>query len=143
MTDHRRDRQLTWFAIIAGLLTMVIASRFGARPMVYCQGIGEAMPRPALHAFQMARPPEMLTKALGCADCVAMLNAMNHLDLAAFIPVYEALTLFATAVLARGSVGKLAFLLSARVSSPMPSKPLHDYGSVRAGQSCRRQCYRC
>jgi len=111
MTEVRRDRRLAWFAVIAGLLTLIVASRFGARPMAYCQGIGEALPNAALHAFQMARSPEMLNTALGCTDRVALLNAMNRLDLAAFIPAYAAFLLFATAVLARGALRKLAFLV--------------------------------
>ncbi len=109
MTDFRA-RRLAWVAIIAGVLTLVVAGLFAARPMVYCQGVGQPMPNAALSAFQMARSPEQLAVALGCPERVAMLNAMNRLDLAAFIPAYGAFLLFAAAVLAHGRLRSAALL---------------------------------
>lgn len=108
---HTGRSRLVWFAIIAGILTLVVAAMFPARPFVYCEGVGAAMPNAALGAFQLARTPEALAVALGCPERVAMLGAMNRLDLAAFIPAYGAFLLFATAVFAHGRLRTLAFVL--------------------------------
>ncbi|HPU14856.1 MAG TPA: hypothetical protein PK808_02145 [Polymorphobacter sp.] len=112
MTDYlgRRSR-LVWVAIVAGALTLVVASLFPARPFVYCEGIGNPLPNAALSAFQLARTPEQLAMALGCPARVVMLNDMNRLDLAAFIPAYGAFLLFGAAVLAHGRLRALALAL--------------------------------
>jgi hypothetical protein len=100
--------RLLWVAIVAGVMTLVIASLFPARPFVYCEGVGNPLPNAALSAFQLARTPEQLAGALGCPARVVMLNDMNTLDLAAFIPAYGAFLLFGAAVLARGRLRTLA-----------------------------------
>ena len=112
MTDYPVGRgRLVWVAIVAGILTLVIASLFPARPFVYCEGVGNPLPNAALGAFQLARTPEQRTVALGCPARIVMLNDMNILDLAAFIPAYGAFLLFGAAVLAHGRLRTLAFVL--------------------------------
>lgn len=108
-----RNRGPAWFAIALGLLALAVAAWFQAQPAVHCAGTSaalptQALPTQALTAFQMARTPEQLTTALGCPARIALLNTLNMVDLALFIPIYGGFLLVTGWVVARGQLRDFA-----------------------------------
>lgn len=94
-------------ALVAAVATIGIALWFGAQPAIDC-GSGEVASRVALGAFQMARSETGLLAAIGCNNRLDVLNAMNRVDLIAFIASYGLFLILATLALTQGRLRRIA-----------------------------------
>lgn len=94
-------------AVVAAIATIGISLWFGAQPPVDCGG-GSVVSRVALGAFQMARSQAELDAAIGCNSRLDVLNAMNRVDLVAFIASYGLFLILGTLALTAGRLRRIA-----------------------------------
>lgn len=94
-------------ALVAAAATIAVSLWFGAQPAIDC-GSGPVSSRVALGAFQMARSQAELDAAIGCNARLAVLNAMNRVDLLAFIASWGLFLIFATLALTHGRLRRIA-----------------------------------
>lgn len=96
-------------AVVAGIATVAIVGWLTSFAPVACDGV-MVSPASALPAFQMARSQAALDFAIGCPARLAALNAMNRIDLIAFIGTYGLFLVFATLALAHQRLRRIALL---------------------------------
>lgn len=94
-------------ALVAAVATIGVSLWFGAQPAIDCGG-GPVASRVALGAFQMARSEAGLLAAIGCNGRLDVLNAMNRVDLIAFIASYGLFLILATLALTHGRLRRIA-----------------------------------
>ena len=99
-------------AIVAGVATVAIGAWFAGQPAVSCGGGGPVSSLSALGAFQMAKNQAMLDIAIGCPERLATLNAMNRVDLIAFIASYGLLMVLGTLALTTGRLRRVALIFT-------------------------------
>jgi len=104
MIDRRRAAR---GAVAAGIATVAIALWFGAQPAIDC-GSGAVSSTTALGSFQMAKSHADLAAAIGCAPRLAVLDAMNRVDLLAFITSWGLFLTLGTVALAGGRLRRIA-----------------------------------
>lgn len=96
-------------AVVAGVATIALTAWFASQEAVGCGG-GPVSSTSALAAFQMARSQAALDLAIGCTDRLAVLNAMNRVDLFAYIASYGLLLGLAALALASGRLRRIALI---------------------------------
>lgn len=94
-------------ALVAAVATIGIALWFGAQPPIDCGG-GPVSSSVALGAFQMARSEAGLLGAIGCNARLDVLNAMNRVDLIAFIASWGLFLILGTLALTHGRLRRVA-----------------------------------
>ena len=98
-------------AVVAGLATIALGLWFSAQEAVRCDGILVSSVS-AMGAFQMAKSQSALDTAIGCADRLVVLNAMNRVDLVAFIASYGLLMVLGILALADGRLRRIALVFT-------------------------------
>lgn len=93
-------------ALVAAIATIGVSLWFGAQPAIDC-GSGAVPSRVALGAFQMARSEAGLLSAIGCNARLDILNAMNRVDLLAFIASYGLFLMLGTLALTHGRLRRI------------------------------------
>ena len=96
-------------AVVAGLATLALTAWFVSQPAIGCGG-DPVSSTSALAAFQMAKSQAALDRAIGCTDRLAILNAMNRLDLLAYIASYGLMLGLAALALASGRLRRVALM---------------------------------
>lgn len=94
-------------ALVAAVATIGIALWIGAQPAIDC-GSGPVSSSVALGAFQMARSEAGLLTAIGCNARLDVLNAMNRVDLIAFIASWGLFLILGTLALTHGRLRRVA-----------------------------------
>ena len=98
----------------AGLATLAVTLLFQALPEVAAGRAAECYAAPPVIAFEFARTANQASALFGPGDCRAMtitaMDAINRLDMAAYIPAYTLFAVLGAIFAARGARPRLALL---------------------------------
>lgn len=106
------SRLWTWAAIVTGLALLASYVAFGMLPEM--RAAGECAPAGSMLQFELARNADDLRAVFGASESecrplvIAAMDALNRLDMLAFIPLYTAFCVAAAMFLARGAPRLLA-----------------------------------
>ena len=99
---------------LAGIATLGVTLLFQALPEVAAGRAAECYAAPPVIAFEFARTVNQASALFGPGDCRAMtltaMDAINRLDMAAYIPAYTLFGVFGTIFAARGERPRLTLL---------------------------------
>lgn len=99
---------------VAGLATLVVTGLFQALPEVAAGRAAGCYAAPPVIAFEFARTANQASAVFGPGDCRAMtitaMDAINRLDMAAYIPAYTLFAVLGAIFAARGARPRLALL---------------------------------
>ncbi len=98
----------------AGLVTLAVTAMFQALPEVAAGRAAGCFSAPPVIAFEFARTVTQASALFGAGDCRAMtltaMDAVNRLDMAAYIPAYTLFAAVGAVFAARGARPRLALL---------------------------------
>ena len=98
----------------AGLATLAVTVLFQVLPEVAAGRAAGCHAAPPVIAFEFARTAQQASALFGTGDCRAMtvtaMDAINRLDMAAYIPAYTLFAVVAAIFAARGARPRLALL---------------------------------
>jgi len=99
---------------VAGIATLAVTLLFQTLPEVAAGRAAECYAAPPVIAFEFARTANQASALFGPGDCRAMtitaMDAINRLDMAAYIPAYTLFAVFGALFAARGARPRLALL---------------------------------
>lgn len=99
---------------LAGLATLAVTMMFQALPEVSAGHAAECYATPPVIAFEFARTVDQASALFGAGNCRGMtltaMDAINRLDMAAYIPAYTLFAVFGAIFAARGARPRLALL---------------------------------
>jgi hypothetical protein len=99
---------------VAGLATLGVTVLFQVVPEVAVGRTAECYAAPPVIAFEFARTVNQASALFGPGDCRGMtitaMDAINRLDMAAYIPAYTLFAVFGAVFAARGARPRLALL---------------------------------
>jgi hypothetical protein len=99
---------------LSGLATLAVTLLFQALPEVAAGRVAGCYAAPPVIAFEFARTAQQASALFGTGDCRAMtltaMDAINRLDMAAYIPAYTLFAVVGAIFAARGARPRLALL---------------------------------
>lgn len=99
---------------LAGLATLAVTILFQALPEVVAGKAAGCFAAPPVIAFEFARTVEQASALFGTGDCraasITAMDAINRLDVWAYIPAYTLFGVFGALFAARGARPRLALL---------------------------------
>jgi len=99
---------------LAGLATLAVTALFQALPEVVAGAAAGCFATPPVIAFEFARTAQQASALFGSGDCraasITAMDAINRLDMAAYIPAYTLFGVFGAIFAARGERPRLALL---------------------------------